>query len=208
MNILKLDCNIVKGKKIILLPFGIITFFSFWLICMPDSTLYSGNVALLRTILIYLILFLFPLVVMHTKGVIDKKNIPICFIPFIYWAVTSFHIYQGAYPLNITGVIISSYFLLINSSYHASLYVMIKRFLLLLSICGIASYLLYLIGLPPFKRVEYYGEQLGGHYYSYWVSVLYVKDGTARLCSLFNEPGYFGTIIAILLCIERIQLKK
>lgn len=208
MKIFQNDRDIVEGKKSILFPFAIVTFFSFWLICMTDSTLYSGNASLARKVLTYLILFLFPLAAIQIKGLIDKKHISICLIPFIYWAVTNFHIYQDVYPLNVTGIFISSFFLFLNSDYQASLYVLIKRLLLFLSICGIVSYGLYLIGIPPIQHVDYYGEKLGGYYYNYLVSVLYVKDGAARLCALFNEPGYFGTIIAILLCIERIQLKK
>lgn len=208
MRIFRNDYDIIQGKESILIAFTLVTFFSFWVICMPDSTLYSGNASSVRKMLTYMILFIFPVVAIRTKGLIEKKHIPICFIPFIYWSITNFHVYQDAYPLNITGVIICSFFLLLNGNYKASLYVLMKRLLLLLSIFGILSYILYLGGMSPIQRVDYYGEKLGGYYYNYLLSVLYVKDGTARLCSLFNEPGYFGTITAILLCVEKIRLRK
>lgn len=207
MKILKNDYAFAEGRENILLLFVVLTFFSFWIACMQDSTLYSSKASLIGMVLSYMTLFIFPFVAMR-KSLVEYKHIPICIIPFIYWAFTTFHIYQNSYPLNITTNIICCYFLLLKSKYQASLYAMMKKLLLLLSICGIISYVLYLIGLSPIQKIDYYSKTLGGYYYNYLVSVLYVKEGSARLCSLFNEPGYFGTVIAILLCIEKLQLKE
>ena len=45
-------------------------------------------------------------------------------------------------------------------------------------------------------------------YLNYGFAYIVALDGILRLCGLFNEPGYFGTILALVLCIEQLDLQK
>ena len=43
--------------------------------------------------------------------------------------------------------------------------------------------------------------------YTFAYVLNFVNNNEVRLCGLFNEPGYFGTIIALTLCVDKINLK-
>jgi len=79
-----------------------------------------------------------------------------------------------------------------------------------MSFIGIFCYLSYILKLGvPYEVVNYYSSRFTAYYYDYKLAYLYHGvSGEVRLCGLFNEPGYFGTICALLLCIDQINLKK
>lgn len=89
----------------------------------------------------------------------------------------------------------------------------LKWFLVVTGAIGIITYISFLIGLPlPHEIVPYYAENMsamGYAYVDYGISYLVISaDNGLRLCGLFNEPGYFGTFAAMILIIERLNLRK
>ena len=79
-----------------------------------------------------------------------------------------------------------------------------------MSILGIiASFsFIFKLGLPYEIVPYYFGDE---YYINYYFAYLYWggSEGVVfRLCGLFNEPGYFGTVSAILLINEKLHLKR
>ena len=86
-----------------------------------------------------------------------------------------------------------------------------KIFLLITSAYGILSYTSFLFSLGlPFTTVPYYsaGESMGWTYENYYLALLVLSTDGLRLCGLFNEPGYFGTILALYLISQKMNFKK
>ncbi len=85
-----------------------------------------------------------------------------------------------------------------------------KKCIVIMAAIGICIYLVHIVSIPlPHRVVPYYSVVGAGNYYDYFVSYVYVsRSGFTRLCGLFNEPGYFGTILAFILCTDGINLKK
>ena len=83
-------------------------------------------------------------------------------------------------------------------------YEIFYAYMVVTGLIGIFCYLSFVFGLPlPYKTVDYYGADLaqsyGLFYVDYSLSYLVVSFDGIRLCGLFNEPGYYGTISAMLL---------
>ena len=82
-----------------------------------------------------------------------------------------------------------------------------RKFLIVISFISIVIYLDFLIGLGiPHSTVPYYGSQ--GVYVNYLLSYLLLDEYGLRSCGFFNEPGYFGTILALVLIASRLDYKK
>lgn len=74
---------------------------------------------------------------------------------------------------------------------------------------GIICLISYALNSPiPYREVPYYGAGVNRIYVDYGVSILYKSGFSLRLCGICNEPGYFGTFCALLLCIDCMRLKK
>lgn len=77
---------------------------------------------------------------------------------------------------------------------------------------GILCYISFALRLPvPYETVNYYGEQLaqslGLFYADYKICYLTVGFDGIRLCGLFNEPGYYGTMAALFLISNKCDFK-
>lgn len=98
----------------------------------------------------------------------------------------------------------------LHPSILARLFRAYRKVLIALSIIGIICYLWYMIGFPGFYSItDYYtGAGTGAYYINFKVCYLFSEGSTLRLCSIFNEPGYFGTVLALVLCAEKFNFKK
>lgn len=95
----------------------------------------------------------------------------------------------------------------------------IKLLLVGMSFIGIICYFSYVLNLGiPYIQQPYYGysgnmgvemmQKFGVSYINFHVCYLYHEFNTARLCGLFNEPGWFGTFLAFYLCEENLNFKR
>lgn len=83
-----------------------------------------------------------------------------------------------------------------------------KLYLLMTSIIGIICFFSYILGLPiNYKITEYYSRP-ENQYINYGICYLFRGGLSLRLCGLFNEPGYFGTVLGLVLCVENFNFKK
>ena len=85
-----------------------------------------------------------------------------------------------------------------------------RKCIVVMALLGIVVYAAQLIPLPlPHRVVPYYSLVGAGDYYDYYLGYVYKSlTGFTRLCGLFNEPGYFGTILAFVLCADGMNLRK
>lgn len=91
-----------------------------------------------------------------------------------------------------------------------SAYRILYKCFVLMSILGIIASVSFIFNLGiPYEIVPYYfGDDYYVNYhfaYFYWGG----QEGlTFRLCGLCNEPGPYGTILALLLIVQKIDIKK
>lgn len=91
-----------------------------------------------------------------------------------------------------------------------------RTFIVWMSVAGILSYCSYMFGLGlPFKLKPFYMDDWPTFYINYHISYLLgVTPGASgmnfipRLCGLYNEPGFFGTIAIFVLCIDNLNLRR
>lgn len=84
------------------------------------------------------------------------------------------------------------------------------RFFLIMMSCGaLIALVSFPLNLISYDIVPYYDERLEGHFYAnFYFSYIYGSSTSFRLCGLFNEPGYFGTILALYLVSGGLNLKN
>jgi len=102
-------------------------------------------------------------------------------------------------------------FMLLDRASKMWVYKKFRKFIIVVCLLGILCYLSFLFDLGlPYDIVEFYDTDSGAIYLNYHISYIYSQVSTMslRLCGLFNEPGYLGTVAAIVLIIERMNLRR
>ena len=142
------------------------------------------------------------------------KKIHYPLIPLLAIAVfliRNVHVASGL-DVNISGVLMI--LLLLVFSFFTppeaeKLYKGLRMYMIVLSCIGIVISIDFLVGLGlPHVNVPYYGINQFASYENYYISYLYVDMSGIRLCGLFNEPGYMGTVIGLLLIIEKFNYHR
>lgn len=79
-----------------------------------------------------------------------------------------------------------------------------------MSVGGILAYLSYVLSLSiPYSICDYYSsKQIMAFYVDYGFSIIYQSGLELRLCGLFNEPGFFGTVLALTLIFDDCNFRK
>lgn len=132
----------------------------------------------------------------------------IIIIPIVYFLIYNLNNYTGTY-LGIISLVELMVSFVVSNKTQANVFVLYKKFLLVISLIGILCYIMYVIHFPfPYSVENYYTSYAGFYYIDYKLSYLCTGGGLVRLCGLFNEPGYFGTILALVLCASDLRLTK
>lgn len=159
-----------------------------------------------------IILIIFP-IIKYKKTVLKKDLFQI--IPMIIFVIiTSFHTYDGS--INFSGflfLLLWITFALAPDNIKMRTFIYFKNAFIIICIAGIICYLSYDLNLfLPYKVVDYYNNNaIVENYIDYKFIFLYRASSSislVRLCGICNEPGYFGTICALILCASSINLKK
>ena len=135
---------------------------------------------------------------------------PLLFIPIIYWFFTNFNTYAKA-SWSIVLLFELILFCCLPRNLQERIYSAYRKYIVLMALVGVICYFAFVFGIPlPHKTVAYYSQwQQDASYITYGVSYLYsTSAGILRLCGLFNEPGYLGTIIALILCTDKFAANK
>lgn len=134
-------------------------------------------------------------------------------IPFVFLLVTSLDKYPSPQIANALICLELMIFCLLNEDCQLRIFRLFRIAVLAMAAIGIVCYASYTLGLGlPYRDVPYYFGELGKMKYAdYGFSYVFVSIGYSeypRLCGLFNEPGYLGTVLALLLCAEGFDARK
>ena len=132
----------------------------------------------------------------------------------IFIIISSFHTYDGS--ISFSGFLFSLLwiiFALAPDNIKKRTFIYFKNAFIIICIAGIICYLSYDLNLfLPYKVVNYYNNNaIVENYIDYKFIFLYRASSSislVRLCGICNEPGYFGTICALILCASSLNLKK
>jgi hypothetical protein len=110
---------------------------------------------------------------------------------------------------DILTVLTVSNLLLLNRESKMWVYTKLRLFLVAMCAAGALCYISYCLklGLPYVLQDYYFGN---AHYVNFHVAYINSshEELFPRLCGLFNEPGYLGTIVALALIVDRMNLRR
>lgn len=171
-----------------------------------DSTLANGAIRRLIAIIADVCLMLLCFFVLFFK----RQYAPLAIVPITYWLFINLDSYSNA-TWNIVLLFELTLFCCLSRELQRRVYSAYRKYIVLMALVGIICYLAFVLGIPlPHKTVAYYSQwQPNAFYITYGMSYLYSTNaGILRLCGLFNEPGYLGTIVALILCADKFAMKK
>lgn len=147
------------------------------------------------------------------KKYITINKILLIMMCLIFTIIPIVNRYSGKIGGMLLFLILVTFFLSDNKVQYKT-FIYCKKGWLLCSIIGIICFVVYLFKIPiPYTEHEYYSRILENvgvfrYYINYKICFLYKEGTIIRLCGICNEPGYFGTISALFLCADNINLKK
>jgi hypothetical protein len=132
-------------------------------------------------------------------------------IPLTYLLVRFiWAIMHGDDPVpDILTVLTMSNLLLLNRESKLWIYVKLRLFLVVMCAAGAVCYISYCLhlGIPYVLQPYYFGNAHYVNFHVAYINTSYI-EAFPRLCGLFNEPGYLGTIAALALIIDRMNLRR
>ena len=203
-RILNFNIRAVKVESLVLFFYTMLTIIEGLAIFHGDTTLATGDtqkiiayIQLLCSLVSFFLIILFNMI--ELKWAI--------FIPIFYYIIYTFDNYSGT-TLSLEIIARLFVFFLLRRETQAKLFTWYRKFLIAMSGIGIVCFLIYAFHLPfPYRIVPYYTTN-SISYIDFGVCYLDLGFTGFQLCGLFNEPGYFGTILALILCADDLDLKK
>lgn len=209
----------MPGKKQILINMNsllavLYTICAYMVIFAPyqsNSSMYNASLAVFFRYFQYLVAAIGLIRVVLLKKVKRIAILPIlaCFIAFI---VPYFHSYTESELSGFLMILLIIAFMFSSDDCQYSTYVYFRRVWVVLCVIGLICYASYLLSLPlPYRIINYYGREIAGvtqNYVTYGFIFLHKQSMMIRLCGICNEPGWWGTISALLLCADGLNLKK
>ena len=171
-----------------------------------DNTL---SIPILVSIKLYLSLLLILILMLtcSNKLSLGSNNFMLVLCPFIYWIFRMLYSYGHANFFSIIDPILLSAFCLLCSSSKIKVFEAFRIVMFVISVFGIIACVLYLIGIPPLSIKDYYDTLSSAQYADYGFAYLVIDNFVFfRLCGLFNEPGLFATLAALVLIADKCRL--
>lgn len=195
----------IKTTKLFPFLMAIIAIMSGWAALSGDSTL-SSDVFKVYGLYIFNFCLLILIVFVLTRRI--RPYLGIIISSLIFGAFEYIHIYEnGKQTIGLSMIILLVLFGIISDIDREAVFFFYKKLLLIMAVLAIICYVAFLFSVPiPHNVVEYYAHT--GVYIDYKVSYLLSAGPLTRACGLFNEPGYFGTILALVLCANNLDIKK
>lgn len=196
----------IRNENVTVFLLAFATFLCGWAALSGDTTLSTLKFRIIMNYVMY-----FMVICIYVSILLRRY---ISFVPELFISILIFflfeylHVYKAdSYSIGGVMVLLVLAVAFLSKNGIDLLFKYYKLIIVIMATVGIFCYLSYLLNLPiPFRMVEYYGAS--GFYIDYKVSYVLSSGVLIRLCGLFNEPGYFGTIIALILCVDKINLRK
>lgn len=162
-----------------------------------DTPLIHFVFTLIKTAALYLG-FLLSLANLRKK----ESDTILYFLPYFFYVLVS---WEG-FPLD--SLLSCFLFAILTRRQKVDSLIFFRYYLIITSFFGIIGYLSFIFGVPlPNTVAPMYGDA-GGSYINYHFTYLDLSLDGLRLCGLFNEPGYFGTILALVLMTEDFNFRR
>ena len=173
-----------------------------------DTTLGGSTITKALLLLNYACLFcLFPCVVLRKTSNLTAA-ISLVFCITFYLLLSFLNSYKNDASFNVVLFAILMCFCFTNNIVRLYAFRIFRVFVVLSSLLGIVAFLSYVLSLGiPFRVVPYY-DRIDTSYIDYGFAYLTMKLFSVRLCGLFNEPGYFGTMLALFLIADHVNLRR
>lgn len=177
-----------------------------WAGLAPHNTLVSESIKNAGVILEYiLIIFAVVLIVFSQRIIFNYMNILASVSVVIFWGV---RIYNSEGINGVMFLMLVSFLFLDRYSMN-EVYKKYRKIMILVSVLGIIAYLNVILQLLPIEIYPYYEGRELELYFAMGPIYVYANDETGiRLCGIFNEPGYLGTVLALILCVEKYNLRS
>ncbi len=198
----------VRGLIIYLLIID--TFASGWVVLSKGTAMYNadlkavyyGTVFLTMILLLYYIMQHFQILQLHVLLCVAS--------PFLWFLIRNLHSYTGTHDVMLTEILLVSLVFMADSDLYIDVFKGYKKLIIVMSVVGIICWLIYVLKIGQFyMEYKYYAEFLyNAKYISFKAAYLFKAPGSLRLCGLFNEPGYFGTILGLTLCADGYDMQK
>lgn len=200
---------IIKTRYVPSFFFALIAVLILFALYHSDSTLgeswSQGFLVFIVYILVtILVIFLIPTIKKKSLGL----NTVLEILPaIIVWIMNNLLNYGTTGASNLT-IVLWVLFCVAPRDIQRQSFIIFRKIWVIICFIGVFCYLCYTLKIPvPYQEMPYYfGTRL--KYISYGFSFLYDSGNSLRLCGICNEPGYFGTICALVLCASRMNLKK
>lgn len=207
---MKTTINITKERLLPIFFFLSMTI-SVWAVRTPHSTLGPDWLRIVLSGIYYCLLIAECTLslLLYRNGRFNTNVFFATLCPVIYWI----YIHAWAYEMEsfaITSPIIACIFALQNDVIKKNVYVLFRSLIVIVSAIAILCYFAYILKLKiPYTVSPYYDGRLYQNYVNYFnISFLYITSTQTRVCGIFNEPGWLGTTLGLLLCYEKFDIKK
>lgn len=202
--------NYSKSDKLCGIAVGVLAVVFSLAIMHGDTTLIESSKKIFIYIPNYLaLLFLLYEIIKHSNKV--KLHIPLLIAWIAQWIISNFHLVSSdVLSIEWATLLLIIVFCAMNERVWHYSFRIYRFFLIIVSLFGIFAFLFYLTGvISPLRIVDYYNKSggEGAIYVVYPLSYLVVGVDGFRLCGLFNEPGYFGTMTALVLIADGFNMK-
>lgn len=183
---------------------------TFWAGTSTDSTLGTESLKNLISYISYVMLFITTLFgVINKIFVIDKYIIIGIFGILSYWCFYYFSAINNV-PLGLLNISFLILFLVASHEIKYKIYCYIKVLIIFTSILGILFYLSTAMMIDIGQTIyPYYSSETGTRLYIVLGPLnIFVEGLFIRLCGCFNEPGYWGTVLALVLTVEGYKFNR
>ncbi len=205
--------RIFKPNKIVPVLFAISALIIVFAPYQNDSTLGNDSLRNLLKVIVYFCAFCNLIFVLSNFLKCNKLSYKIL-LAFLslstYFYLTIFHSYDG--KIKIVGVlsfILCTIFYLSSDNIKLETFKIIKKVWVVISVLSIICYISNVLNLfIPYRELPYYSLNDSEKYVSYGIIFLHKAGVYLRLCGICNEPGFFGTVSAFILCASGMNLKN
>ena len=203
--------NISYQEKLLSFFFFLSLTITVWAVRTPHSELGPDWLRTFLAGFFYLLLLveMATTFLQYRKGRVKKNIFLIAIWPVLYWIYIHIWAFETE-SFAITSPVIAFVFALQSDTIKKNVFVLFKKLIIVTSLIGVLCYFAYVfkIGIP-YSIAPYYDGRPYHNYVNYFnISFLYINSYSIRICGIFNEPGWLGTTIGLLLCYEEFKFKK
>lgn len=196
-------------EKVLSWLLTIVVIISTLAIAHGDTTLAPAGITKMIPLLNYM-LFGAMMFLINWRQALSFKLFMKIILAMAWFMFTNFNVATGTASSGMLAFLLMFAFAFCEDSVLLKAISYFRKYMVVISCVGIIACLdFFVIHLLPHTIVHYYSGMDNIWYVNYYLSYIVWYGGAGfRLCGMFNEPGIFGTTIALLLIVDRFNFKK